>query len=222
MLVENYNRCKSSKKFLDNKVVQYLIYFFINLYLYIVKLTTRLEYRANFEGNYKDYFNSNKPSIVINFHNQLILAYLFLHPIGKRFCTLSSPHRDSMIFAKLSKKAGVKVIIGTSNKNPVSAAKQIIQNLKSGRNVLITPDGPKGPKYNINSNLIGISFLSKAPIIPMHLSISKYKQLNNWDNLIIPLPFGKLLVNIGNPIQSGQIKDNKEFAKILHSLMLKT
>jgi lysophospholipid acyltransferase (LPLAT)-like uncharacterized protein len=81
------------------------------------------------------------------------------------------------------------------------AVKDIIKSLKSGDNVVITPDGPRGPRYEMKGNLIEIAKKCNSQIIPFTAKCSKYKKLNSWDQLIFPLPFGRIEVIFGEPIE---------------------
>ena len=47
---------------------------------------------------------------------------------------------------------------------------------------------------------IALARLSGAPVLPVSVSVSRRKVLGTWDQLIVPLPFGRGAVVWGNPI----------------------
>ena len=66
---------------------------------------------------------------------------------------LASPHTDGQLITDVVKKMKIGVITGSTNRNPVGALKEIINKINSGNNVVITPNGPRGPIYKINSRI---------------------------------------------------------------------
>ena len=69
---------------------------------------------------------------------------------------------------------------------------QAFKSIKQGEEVLITPDGPKGPRHTMSDGAIGISLKSKLPIFVMNYKAQKYWQLKSWDRFVIPKPFTKV------------------------------
>ena len=94
-------------------------------------------------------------------------------------------------------KFGFINISGSSNNKKgrgitIYDLKKIIKNLRKGYSLAITPDGPRGPRYKINSQVVNIAKLSGAKIIPSSCSISRSIRLNSWDRFVFPLPFSTL------------------------------
>ena len=81
------------------------------------------------------------------------------------------------------------------------AVKGIMNVLKSGENVSITPDGPRGPRHKINSNIIAIAKKCGASIVPVSCAATHYFSLRSWDKLMFPFPFGRITVYIGEVIE---------------------
>jgi lysophospholipid acyltransferase (LPLAT)-like uncharacterized protein len=64
--------------------------------------------------------------------------------------------------------------------------------LKEGEEILLTPDGPKGPRYHLNDGILGMALKSKLPILIISYQPEKYWQLKSWDRFVIPKPFTKI------------------------------
>jgi lysophospholipid acyltransferase (LPLAT)-like uncharacterized protein len=142
--------------------------------------------------------------------------YLLKH----QFMTLASKHGDGKFVGTTMKKLGMISILGSSQDGRKSSRgidiggfKRIINGLKNGLSLGITPDGPRGPTQKINGELIRIASISGAAILPTSYGVSRRKQLNTWDRFVIPLPFSKLafvfddeVIRVSKNIDEDEIK----------------
>jgi lysophospholipid acyltransferase (LPLAT)-like uncharacterized protein len=69
--------------------------------------------------------------------------------------------------------------------------------LASGRDVVITPDGPRGPAYELGPGIIFLAQKSGAPVLPVNMEYSSCWRLKSWDRFILPRPFSNVRVIIG-------------------------
>jgi lysophospholipid acyltransferase (LPLAT)-like uncharacterized protein len=178
---------KLLKKLLfNNFVIRWILSFILMLYLRFVYMTTHWKFIST-EGQ-KIEFPSFKQVIIVAWHNRLTLMPYFLRKVNNLY-SLASPHADGMIIAWILRFLSLKVIQGSTNRDAFIALKHIIKLLKDGANIGITPDGPRGPRYKINSNLVSAARIADASIIVTGCYISKFIELKTWDKLIFPLPF---------------------------------
>ena len=179
----------------------------LTLYLKLVYYTTRWSYVLPHGYSLKE-FDISTRTIFAFWHNRLALApYLFTK--HKDIYALVSPHSDGKIISNILIKMGYKIIEGSTNRNPLLATRKIIAALASGSNIAITPDGPKGPKYKVNSNIIGIAKIAKAKIIHISLEIKHNIRFKSCDSFIFPLPFSKGTISIGEELF---LSENDELA----------
>ena len=68
-----------------------------------------------------------------------------------------------------------------------------------GRDVVITPDGPRGPAYELGPGIIFLAQKTGAPVMPMNMEYSSCWRVKSWDRFIIPRPFSKVRVIVGEP-----------------------
>ena len=104
---------------------------------------------------------------------------------------LISSHRDGRIISSAVSHLGINTIQGSSNKNKITSAKQIINELNSKNIIGITPDGPRGP--NQKSKRFGFNAKTNSVIFPLCYSAKFYKQLSSWDKFIFVYPFNKFV-----------------------------
>lgn len=113
---------------------------------------------------------------------------------------LASPHGDARILRRLIQLFGYKTIDGSSNKQAASALRSIISDLKLGINIVITPDGPRGPAKQINSSMTKLAHKYGYKLFAVSCQPQNCFKLNSWDKMMIPKPFSKVKVIFSNPI----------------------
>lgn len=64
----------------------------------------------------------------------------------------------------------------------------------------IAPDGPRGPRFKVQTGIIQLARISGRPIIPFTFSAFPRKEFNSWDRFIIPFPFSRGVFVWGEPI----------------------
>ncbi len=136
-------------------------------------------------------------NIYIAWHQNMIP--LLLSRSNENIATLISSSFDGEIIAQTSKKLGFFPIRGSSSKRGISALKEMIKYLDFN-SISLTPDGPKGPKYSMKESPFFLSYLSKKPIIPTRVVVSKKWVFNSWDNFILPKPFSHVEIQYLPPV----------------------
>ena len=211
------------KKILKSKFTQRFVSFLIFLYMHIIHLTSKIKYHIH--PNYDhDYYKKLSNVILVSWHDKImILPHISPYKLQKKLHALVSPHNDGKIISDTMRLIGYKIIEGSSNKNSMLAVKNIIRTLKNNDNIVITPDGPRGPRHTMKGNLIEIARKCNSDIIQFTARASKFIKLKSWDKLIFPLPFGSIDVTFGEPISCN--KNSKlnisELEKILNKLGVK-
>ena len=110
-----------------------------------------------------------------------------------------SDHKDGEIIARVISFFGIGAIRGSSSKGAVKALAQSFRELKSGTDVIITPDGPRGPYHSVADGAVVIAQKQNAPIQILNYEASKFWQLKSWDKMIIPKPFSKISYTLSPP-----------------------
>ena len=134
-------------------------------------------------------------------HNRLLIFPLVLRRFfpQRHGAALISASRDGDLLADAVQRFGYDVIRGSSSRLGASAILQLTQVLASGRDVVITPDGPLGPAYELGPGIIFLAQKSGAAVLPMNLEYSHCWRLGSWDRFIVPRPFAKVRVLINRP-----------------------
>jgi lysophospholipid acyltransferase (LPLAT)-like uncharacterized protein len=146
-------------------------------------------------------------------HNRLLLISYIL----KRFAPhrpgagLISASRDGDLVADLTQRFGFDVVRGSSSRLGASGMLELTNVLASGRDVLITPDGPRGPAYKLGPGIVFLAQKSGAAVVPANMEYSSCWRLKSWDRFILPRPFSKVRVIFGPLYRVALTTTDEEF-----------
>ena len=113
---------------------------------------------------------------------------------------LISQSRDGEYVTRLAQRFGYVITRGSASRRGVGGLKGLLDMLKNGRTIIITPDGPRGPRETVLPGVLQLAKLSSIPITPVGFSCTNNIRLNSWDRFMIPLPFGTTYTIIGESI----------------------
>lgn len=144
-----------------------------------------------------------KPVIFALWHNRIFtMPPIWQRTGGKNRSTvvLTSASRDGTTLAKSMEAFGIGSIRGSSSRRALAALIGMKNALLEGKDVCVTPDGPKGPRYRVQPGLLKIAQSTGSDIIPIHILYSSAWRLSSWDRFVIPKPFSKVIVTFDKPI----------------------
>lgn len=181
--------------------------FLIALGLRLIWLSFRKIWHAHPDA--APYVRGDRPAIFCFWHGRMIV-FPCIQPKGRVMHVLISFHRDGELIARVIEQFGIKSIRGSSSKGAKEATRLLISKLHAGENVAITPDGPRGPAQQVAKGALTLARLSGIPIVPVSFSASFAKQLTSWDRFMIPLPFSRVVVEVGEPILIAESDDKSQ------------
>lgn len=112
---------------------------------------------------------------------------------------LISTHRDGELIARVCGHMGFELIRGSSTRGGARAALEIVRSCRD-KTILVTPDGPRGPRGKVEPGFIQLAGLTGLPIRVMSFAASRARRLNSWDRFLIPKVFARIRGNLGEPI----------------------
>ena len=146
-------------------------------------------------------------------HNRLLLLPHVLRRYlpNRKGAALISPSRDGDLLADLVKRFGYEVVRGSSSRRGASAMLQLADVIAGGRDAVITPDGPRGPAYQIGGGIVFLAQKSGAAVIPINMEYESCWRLKSWDRFILPRPFSNVRVIFGAPHHVRPTSGDAEF-----------
>lgn len=162
------------------------------------------------------------PFIFSVWHGQLLP--LIWHHRGQKIAILVSEHKDGEIIARVARSLGYRLIRGSTTRGGERALLSLARELRSGAEVAITPDGPKGPARSYAPGALIAAHRSGAPILPIAAHVNKAWRLSSWDSFIIPRPFARITVAYGAPtkVRAPGTREAAGEAAAFQSLMERT
>ena len=135
--------------------------------------------------------------ILATWHQNIFFSIWLLRK--KEFTALISGSEDGEIISNVFNNFGYSAVRGSTSKGGIPALKQLINLLKKGNSVALTPDGPLGPPEKIQSGVILLAKYANVPIIPWHYEAHNQWRLKSWDQHKIPKPFTTIIESFGEP-----------------------
>jgi len=207
------------KIILNNSVSSKIISFLIFSYLQLVYFTSKKSF--HYVGDSKEVIDKSPKGVLIAFwHGRLaLIPFIAKKTPHVSVYILHSGHRDGNVIKNIMHLFNFRTIAGSSRRGGVQALMDILDTLKKNVAVAIVPDGPRGPKCNINGNISSISLKTKAPIIPVSYLCKRKITFPSWDSFVLPLPFNNIQFVFGKSISPNSkisdqsIKDSDQLLK---------
>lgn len=141
---------------------------------------------------------AGQPFIMCFWHGRIWINMVAFRDRGIR--ALISENFDGEWIARLCARFGWGHVRGSSSRGAVRALVHLKRDLAAGRSVLITPDGPRGPRAVAQPGAIWLAGVSGCPILPVRAEASRFRSAGSWDHHQIPSPGATVRVVIGPPI----------------------
>ena len=154
-------------------------------FLKLINLTIKKEIIGDFP---------TEPVIFMFWHRDQIPLLLF--SMNRNYGVLVSQSKDGELIAGPISRLGFVAVRGSSTRGGTKALRGLLAHLKR-HSIGITPDGPRGPIYSITDGLLTTAYLSKRPVIPLAIDVSREWTFNSWDKFRFPKPFSSMRMKFG-------------------------
>jgi hypothetical protein len=142
---------------------------------------------------------AKKPVIFLVWHGKIFIVPYFFRRRG--IMPLISPSRDGEIPARIMDGWGYKILRGSGSHVVKEAWLEMKKELQSGGEVIIVPDGPRGPDRKLKLGCVKLAAETGAALVPFSFSTSRKKALKSWDRFLMFYPFSKVVAVYGKPLE---------------------
>ncbi len=144
--------------------------------------------------------------IVCLWHNRLALsikigAYLREHSHAQGIAAMISASKDGGLLAETLSHCGITGVRGSTSRRGRQALLELTRMAEKGYTLAITPDGPRGPIYQVQEGVVALAQITGLSILPIHVGIHTKSSMPNWDKFQIPWPFSRVDIHFGSPIR---------------------
>lgn len=146
------------------------------------------------------------PVIFCVWHNRLplcLIVYRLLLPIRNRphrMAAMVSASRDGAVVARVLELFGVQPVRGSTSRRGPQALLELTTWAERDYDLALTPDGPRGPCYEVQPGPILLARLTGLPVIPVSYRLGWKIRLNTWDRFQVPLPGSRFEIKVGAPV----------------------
>ena len=160
-----------------------------------------------------------RPVIYAVWHGQILIVPWINERLrashGARPATvLVSRSRDGDVVARFLSRFGLDSVRGSSSRAGREAGRALVAAVRRGRDIAVVPDGPRGPRGQLQPGVVALAALTGAPIVPLAVAARPALRLRSWDAFMIPWPFARSAVVFGPPLtvardaeRAGAMKD---------------
>lgn len=144
-----------------------------------------------------------QPFLIAFWHNRILMLPYLCQKFAsdRRFVVMISRSRDGQLIADVARRFGVDAARGSTSKGGSGAFRKALRELvKKGSDVGVTPDGPRGPRYEVQPGVLALARMSGLPIVPITVHYDSKWELPSWDRFQIPHPFTRCRLIIGEPM----------------------
>lgn len=162
-------------------------------------LASTWRYRVRDAGHLAKLRAGTTPFIFSIWHGQL-LPLIWYHR-NQGVSILVSEHKDGELIARFAEAIGYGTVRGSSSRGAAGALLGLVRALGEGKEIGITPDGPRGPACSYAPGAAVAASKAGALILPMAAHADRAWRLNSWDRFMIPHPFARVTIAYGEPVR---------------------
>jgi lysophospholipid acyltransferase (LPLAT)-like uncharacterized protein len=152
--------------------------------------------RVEDDGPLREMRRERRPVILTFWHSRIIPLSYFHR--GEGNVALVSEHEDGEYTTQILKRMGYATAArGSATRGGVQGLRGLLRAVREGRDIGITPDGPRGPARVLKEGVLVTAQLSGAPILPLAAGGPSFWSVGSWDRMIIPKPFSRVTLKYG-------------------------
>lgn len=138
----------------------------------------------------------DEPVAFVLWHNRLFLVSEVFRRYreGRPVYGLVSASRDGAWLAGFFSIVGIRSVRGSSSRLGREAVTALVDVIRAGNDIGITPDGPRGPLYDFKAGALVVARRARAPILLLGAAYESAWQLKSWDRFLLPKPFSRVRV----------------------------
>ena len=171
----------------------------ITYIVFILQWLIFLSCKKKYKGGKIDH----KPYVILFWHGKLaLMPFAFKHyrQKDKKAYVIISYHKDGEQIAKIIKLFSLNAVRGSTSKGASTALRAAFKVLEQNDDIILTPDGPKGPYHSISDGSIVLAQKKGLKIRILNYEASRFWEFKSWDKMILPKPFSKITYSLSEPL----------------------
>jgi len=176
--------------------LRFLGNYFLAMFASVLCKSLKINY---INKNVIDELEKKKSNYVLAFwHGSMLLAWYAHKHLD--LIALISKSKDGDLLSDLLKYWNYTVVRGSSTEGGEVALGILIDYAKNKKSIVITPDGPKGPRHQLKAGAVIAAKKGKIPLVLMGVGYRNRKYLNSWDKFEVPRLFSEAKIIYSGPV----------------------
>ncbi len=166
-------------------------------FIRVLRATVRVRFEG--EATIRAWERSRRHFILAFWHRHLLLMRYAYR--GDLMTVLISRSRDGELIGQTMNRLGIASARGSSSRGAVAGLRELLRAARSGSDLGITPDGPRGPTERVQAGVVVAAALTGLPVVPVAIEATRARVLASWDRFLVPLPGGRVQIVYGRPLE---------------------
>ena len=169
----------------------------------------------------RSYEKRDQPIALVLWHNRLFLSAEIFRRFrgGRPAYALISSSRDGAWLAAFFQLAGLRAVRGSSSRLGREAASALVETLREGHDIGITPDGPRGPCYELKAGALIVTRRTQTPLLLIGAEFESAWRVKSWDKFYVPKPFSRVRMR-GEIVPASALADRDTAAEAIRARLL--
>ncbi|HET6795949.1 MAG TPA: lysophospholipid acyltransferase family protein [Gemmatimonadales bacterium] len=151
------------------------------------------------EERWRGLYDAGRAHVFLLWHEAL-LPLLWQHR-HQGIVIVVSEARDGQYLSDLALSLGYRAVRGSSTRGGTRALLGAVRELRAGRTLAFTPDGPRGPRRELKPGVVAAAQRGRGIIVPLHARADRAWRLHSWDRFMIPKPLARVVITYGRPFE---------------------
>lgn len=170
----------------------------------------------------RNFSKCDEPVAFALWHNRLFLAaeiHRRYRPQRPMYALISASKDGALLTAFFAMVGGLHAVRGSSSNFGREAASALVEVLRAGHDIGITPDGPRGPCYELKPGAVIVPRRTGVPVLLIGGDFESAWRLKSWDRFILPRPFSRVRMRC-ELIENDQLADRDRAAAMIQARLL--
>lgn len=162
----------------------------------LLRLTLRIHHHG--DETLRQWERTGTHFVLAFWHRHLLLMPYSYR--GRRISVMVSQSRDGELIARAVGHLGIDTARGSTSRGGAQGMRELLRQAKKGSDIAFTPDGPRGPRGEVQPGVLLAAQSTGWPIVPVAYVATRSKLLRSWDGMRVPLPFANVHFVYGEPL----------------------
>ena len=142
---------------------------------------------------------AHAPFVLVAWHRGLLVAAFALRDRGL-WVPLSLSRDGDLAEHALRSLGFARAPRGSSSRGGSALLREMIRRVRAGESGGVLPDGPRGPALSAKPGVLALAAATRAQLIPVGVAASPARRFGSWDRALLPLPFARVRLVYGSPL----------------------